>query len=309
MAVNLTIDGIKTQVPQGTTILEAAIGLGIDIPTFCYDPDMELYGGCRICVVEVEKARTLIASCCMPAGEGMVVYTESPRVVEARKTILELMLANHPNDCLTCEKAGKCKLQEYAYRYDVKFQEHKGQRHSYPLEKNNPYIERDMNKCILCGKCVRTCNEVEGRRVLGFINRGFNTKVSTAFDKTYEESDCVSCFRCVSVCPVGALKDKRASGFGRSWDIERSEVTCSFCDYGCRFEVGKKNGKIIFVTPVKPGNGRPLCLKGKIGNELKYLDNPERPYVKEDGKFVPASWPKALGLEELIEKIILEEKR
>jgi len=309
MAVNLTIDEIKVTVPEGTTILEAAKGIGIDIPTFCYDEALEIYGGCRICIVEVERARTLVASCCMPVAEGMVVHTESPRVVEARKTILSLMLSNHPNDCLTCEKAGKCKLQEYAYRYDVKFDVFKGEKHLYAIEDNNPYIERDMNKCILCGKCVRTCNQVEERQVLGFINRGFDTKVSTAFDETYEESNCVSCFRCVSVCPVGALKDKRAAGHGRTWEVEKSEITCSLCDYGCKFEIGKRNGKVVFVTPKAPGPGRPLCLKGKIGNELKYIENPEKPYVKEDGRFVETTWPKALGLEELIEKIISLEKR
>jgi len=309
MAVNLTIDGIKVAVPEGTSVLVAAKGIGIDIPNLCYDQTLEIYGGCRMCVVEVEKARTLVASCAMPASEGMVVYTESQRVVEARKMILSLMLSNHPNDCLTCEKAGKCRLQEYAYRYDVKFGVFEGQKHSYSIEDDHPYIERDMNKCILCGKCVRTCNEVEERRVLGFINRGFDTKVSTAFDKTYEESDCVSCFRCVTVCPVGALKDKRASGHGRSWEVEKSEIKCSFCDYGCKFEVGKKENKVVYVTPKDPQGGRPLCLKGKIGNELRYIENPEKPYIKADGKYVETTWPKALGLEELIEKIISEEKR
>lgn len=309
MEIDITIDGHNISVPGGTTILEAARGIGIDIPTLCYDPELEVYGGCRICVVEIKGARALAASCVMPASNGMEVYTESPRVVEARKTILSLMLANHPNDCLTCEKAGSCKLQEYAYRYDVKFGNIDGQKKEYTVEKDNPYIERDMNKCILCGKCVRTCSQVEGRNVLGFLNRGFNTKVSTAFDRPYGESDCVSCFRCVTVCPVGALKDKRAAGYGRVWEIEKSEINCSFCDYGCKFEIGKKDGKVLFVTPRSPQAGRPLCLKGKLGNELKYLDNPEKPYIKEDGEFIETTWAKALGLEGLIEKIIAEEKR
>ncbi|KPU44078.1 NADP-reducing hydrogenase subunit HndC [Oxobacter pfennigii] len=309
MAVKLVIDGINVEVQDGTTILEAAKSVGINIPTFCYDPSMEIYGGCRICVVEVERARTLVASCTMPVSEGMVVYTESPRVVEARKSILTLMLANHPNDCLTCEKAGVCKLQEYAYRYEVRFGEITGDKHSYEIEDNNPYIERDMNKCILCGKCVRTCSQVEGRKVLGFINRGFNTKVSPAFDVTYAESNCVHCFRCVSVCPVGALKDKRAAGQGRKWELEKKEVDCTFCDYGCKFEVGSKKGKVVYVTPKNPGNGRPLCLKGKIGNELKHVDNPKAPYIKEGNEFVETTWPKALGLEELIEKIVNSQAR
>lgn len=309
MSVNLTIDKVKVTVPKGTTILNAAKGIGIDIPTLCYEQELEIYGGCRMCVVEVERAKKLAASCTTPVSEGMVVYTESKRVVEARKVILSLLLANHPNDCLTCHKAGNCKLQEYAYRYDVKFGEITGEKHAYPLEENNPYIERNMNKCILCGKCVRTCSQVKERRILGFSGRGFKTKVTTAFDMPYEKSDCVSCFRCVSVCPVGALKDKRASGHGRSWEIEKSEVNCAFCDNGCRFEIGKKDGKVVSVTPKSPQNGRPLCLKGKVGNELKYLDNPQEPYTKGDGKFVPTTWTKALNLEEIVNKIVSMDKR
>ncbi|SEG08849.1 Molybdopterin oxidoreductase Fe4S4 domain-containing protein [Caloramator fervidus] len=306
--ITLTINGKKIRVASGTTILGAAQKLGIDIPTLCYDPMLEVYGGCRICVVEVEGAKSLMAACATQVQEGMVVYTESEKVIKARKEILALLLANHPNDCLTCEKAGVCKLQEYAYRYDVKFGQIDGERHNYELEDSNPYIVRDMNKCILCGKCVRTCAQVEGRKVLTFAYRGFKTKVTTAFDKPYEDSDCAFCFRCVAVCPVGALKDKRASGKARHWEVSKEEFTCTFCDYGCKFEVARKHGKAVYVTPKAPSEGRPLCLKGKIGNELKYLDDVETPYIRVEGKLEPVSWAKALGLEEILYKIETEKR-
>jgi NADP-reducing hydrogenase subunit HndD len=309
MNINVTINGKQTYVKEGTTILAAAQKLGFDIPTFCYDPTLELYGGCRICVVEVASARDLAASCTTKISDGMVVHTESEKVIEARRNILMLFLANHPNDCLTCQKAGSCKLQEYAYRYGVRFEEQNGRTENYPIEDQNPYIVRDMNKCILCGKCARSCVQEEGRKVLSFANRGAFTKVVTAFDMPYEDSTCVHCYRCVTVCPVGALMDKRAMSTGRAWDIEAKTVTCIFCDYGCSFEVGMKDGKVAYVTPKSPDKGRPLCLKGKIGNELKYLGKPEKPYMKKDGKFVESSWSEALGLNEIVEKIISFERK
>jgi NADH dehydrogenase/NADH:ubiquinone oxidoreductase subunit G len=308
MNINITVNGKQTDVKAGTTILAAAQKLGFDIPTFCYDPTLEVYGGCRICVVEVAGARDLVASCNAKATDGMVVNTESEKVIEARKNILMLLLANHPNDCLTCQKAGSCKLQEYAYRYGVRFEEQKVRSENYPIEDENPYIVRDMNKCILCGKCIRSCAQVEDRKVLYFANRGAHTKVVTAFDMPYEDSKCVHCFRCVTVCPVGALTDKRAMKKGRAWDIDAKAVTCMFCDYGCNFEVGMKDGKVAYVTPKSPDRGRPLCLKGKIGNELKYIDNPEKPYMKKDGKFIESTWSEAMELTEIVEKIISLEK-
>jgi len=304
LGVNININGKNAVVPEGATILAAAQQLGINIPTFCHDPSLELYGGCRICVVEVAGARDLAASCTAKVSEGMVVSTESEKVVEARRNILGLLLANHPNDCLTCQKAGSCKLQEYSYRYGVKFEEQNGRSENYQIEDKNPYIVRDMNKCILCGKCIRSCSQVEDRKVLLFANRGEHTKVITAFDMPYEDSRCVHCFRCVTVCPVGALTDKRSARGARRWDVETKTVTCMFCDYGCQFEVGSKGGKTVYVTPKSPDKGRPLCLKGKLGNELKYLDAPEKPFMKKDGRFVESAWSEALALEEIVEKII-----
>lgn len=308
MAIKLTINGKKVAVEAGITILEAAQQEGVYIPTLCHEPTLDIYGGCRICVVEVEGARNLVASCTTPVTDGMVVHTESERVVTARREILRLLLDNHPNDCLTCDKAGKCKLQEISYMYGVRFEDHSGARHEYECDDSSPYIFRDMNKCILCGKCVRSCDQIEGRRILSFGNRGFETKVVTAFDKGYGPSDCVNCFRCVSVCPVGALMDKSTLGKGRPWEVVKEEVNCPFCSHGCMLELGKKNGKVVYVTPKAPGNGRPLCMKGKIGSELRHIENAEKPYLKINGEYVQVEWSIALGMADMIDTIKKVEK-
>jgi len=301
--VTLTINGKEVTVPAGTTVLDAALGAGFFIPTFCHDPANPGYGGCRICVVEIKGARNMPASCVTAAANGMVVETESPAVIEARRTILELMLANHPVDCMTCEKSGECKLQDYAFRYDVKSASFGGDRKDYAIDESNPYIKRDMNKCVLCGKCVRSCEQVEDRAVINLAYRGFKTKVSPALDSTLAESACVSCSRCVSVCPVGALTYKSMSGKARVWETTREEKTCSWCEAGCLFDVVSKDGEVISVTAKAPGDGRPLCLKGRLGMELRHNDKPPVPMMKKDGEFVEVSWTEALGLDDIMEKL------
>ncbi|MBC7342445.1 MAG: (2Fe-2S)-binding protein [Clostridia bacterium] len=240
MGITLTINGIRTSVEPGTTVLEAAQELGIRIPTLCHDPALSSFSACRMCVVEVAGMRNLPAACALEAAEGMVVETESPAVVEARRTILELLLASHPADCLTCDKSGECLLQDYAYQYQVRGGNLSGEVHDFPLDDTNPYIVRDNNKCILCGKCVRACAEIRGLHILNFSNRGFNTKVTTAFDEPLADSDCVFCQACVAVCPVGALMSRELVGRGRRWEMQKEEVTCTFCDSGCRFWVYRR---------------------------------------------------------------------
>ncbi|APG25434.1 2Fe-2S iron-sulfur cluster-binding protein [Syntrophotalea acetylenica] len=301
--VSLTINGLEVTVPKGTKLLDAALGAGFFIPTLCHDENSPNYGGCRICVVEVKGARALVASCCAEAANGMVVETESPAVVEARKTILELMLANHPADCLTCDKAGNCRLQDYAFRYDVKQPNFGGERKDHEFDDSNPYINRDMNKCILCARCVRTCKAVTDRAVIDLAYRGFKTKVATALDAKLAESLCVSCGRCVSVCPVGALTYRSFSGKARMWEVEKEQVTCTWCDAGCQFDLVRKDGKAIGVAAKNPSEGRPLCLKGRLGLELRYNDEPLKPMLKKDDQFVEVSWTEALGLEEIVSKL------
>lgn len=296
--VTLTINGIEVTVPQGTTILQAAEKLGFFIPTFCYDPELTRPGSCRICVVEVEKAKNLTVSCATVARDGMVVYTDSPAVIEARKTILELLLANHPEDCLTCGRNGDCRLQDYAYKYGVRQAGFTGERQAFEIEDDNPFFTRDMNKCILCGKCIRMCDEIQGNNVVDFTYRGFRTKVATAMDTPLSESNCVFCGNCVAVCPVGALQEKGLRSAARTWEVKKVKTTCPYCGTGCSFELNVKDNRVVGVTSCDGDvNGRALCVKGRFGyGFIHHPDRLKKPLVKKDGQFVEATWEEAVGL-------------
>jgi len=301
--INLTIDGKNVTVPEDYSIIKAAEKLNIDIPALCYDPNLEVVSACRLCLVEIEGSNKLQTSCSVKVKEGMVVNTETERVVKVRMEILQLLLDSHPNDCLTCEKAGECLLQEYAYRYEVKFRDHDGAMRPELVDTSSPYILRDNSKCILCGKCVRTCYEMDDRKVMSFSGRGYDTKIVLDADQTFETSKCISCNRCVVVCPVGALVDKRQIGKIRNWEAEKKTVQCKVCAYGCEFEVLSKNKEKLALRAKAPTNGRPLCLKGRLTTELMNVDNPDKPYRKIGKKFVESSWDKALGLADIMEKI------
>ncbi|GAW31663.1 NADH dehydrogenase subunit G [Carboxydocella sp. JDF658] len=297
--VTLTIDGRQVTVPKGTTVLEAAQAAGLDIPTFCHDPELTRPGACRICVVEIEGMRNLPASCVTEATDGMVVHTESQQVREARQTILELLLANHPEDCMTCHKTGNCKLAEYAYRYGVRQPSYQGERHDFPIDESSPVILRDNNKCILCGKCVRVCAEIQGRSVLDFAYRGFNTKITPALDTGMGESVCIGCGSCVAVCPVGALVEKQMVGQGRPWEMKKVRTICPYCGTGCTIQLNVRDGKVVGVTTDESGevNGKHLCIKGRFGYD--FIHSPERlttPLIRKNGELVPASWDEALDL-------------
>ncbi len=298
--ITLTIDGRTVTVPKGTTVLEACRMNEIPIPTLCHDPELSSYGSCRLCIVEIEGMRNLPPSCVTQATQGMVVRTQTTKVRDSRKTILELLVANHPLDCMTCQKMGDCDLAKYAYEYRVTGELFKGgERRHLPLDDSNPFILRDANKCILCGKCVRACEEVQGRSVLDFSFRGFHAQVGPAFNLPYSESECVFCGSCVSVCPVGALTEKKMVGQGRPWEVEKVQTTCPFCGTGCNFDLNVKDGKVIGVTsnPEAPVNGKALCVKGRFGMDL--IHNSERlttPLIKKDGEFVEATWDEAMDL-------------
>ena len=212
---------------------------------------------------------------------------------------MELLLANHPFECMTCEKAGACKLADYAYRYGVKETPFKGEKYCYAIDESNPFISRDLNKCILCGACVRACEEMTGQDNLSYLNRGYHRKATTAGDVDYIDSDCVFCGQCVAVCPTGALTEKSMKGLGRRWEIERVRTTCPFCGTGCNFDLAVKDKKIIGVlsNPDSPVNGRSLCIKGRFGWDFIYNENRlTTPLIKKDGKFEQASWDEAYDL-------------
>ncbi|WP_352420228.1 NADH-dependent [FeFe] hydrogenase, group A6 [Proteiniborus sp.] len=221
--VNITIDGIKTQVPKGTTVLEAARGLSIHIPTLCFLKGINEVGACRMCVVEVKGARTLQASCILPVSEGMEVKTASKKVREARATILKLILARHERECLTCSRNLNCELQKLAEEMGVDGLEYQGEKNVYDIDQMSPSIVRDPNKCILCGRCISVCKSVQGTAVIDFAGRGIKTVVSAPFNKSLSEVACINCGQCIKVCPVGALREK--DDRNKIWDALENNDT------------------------------------------------------------------------------------
>jgi predicted molibdopterin-dependent oxidoreductase YjgC len=282
--VHLTINGRSVTAENGQTILEAARAAGIEIPTLCHHPDLNNVGACRMCVVSVEKARGLQTACTTPAIDGMVVDTESPQARETRKFTLEMLLTDHPNDCMTCEVNGDCELQDLVYDYGVEWPEHSGVRHAYPTDPDpNPFVFIDRNKCILCGRCVRACNEIQNRDVWSFAHRGFKSKIVAGADEFMLDAHCESCGQCVAYCPVGALYDKMSLGMGRANQVEKVRTTCSYCGVGCNFDLNIRDGKIVRVTsaPDAPVNGMSLCVKGRYGYDyVHHPDRLQRPLVR-----------------------------
>jgi predicted molibdopterin-dependent oxidoreductase YjgC len=277
MTVTLTINNRQVVAAEGSTILEAARAAGIYIPTLCHHPDLTNVGACRMCVVSVEKARGLQTACTTPAFEGMVVNTESEEARETRKFVLEMLLTDHPNECMICEVNGDCELQDLAYEYDVSWPEHDGARHSYEIDPDpNPFVFIDRNKCILCGRCIRACNEIQNRDVWNFAHRGFKSKLVAGADQFMLDARCESCGQCVAYCPVGALYDKMSLGIARVNKVEKIRTTCSYCGVGCNFDLNVRDGKIVRVTsvPDAPVNGMALCVKGRYGYD--YVHHPDR---------------------------------
>lgn len=296
--VTFTMNGKKITVEDGISILEAARENGVDIPTLCYDKELSPFGGCRLCVVEVEGSKNLVASCSAKVKEGMVVYTESERVVKTRREILDLLYSNHPQDCLTCEKSGECQLQDLCYRYGIKEGSYKGEVKKYAIDSLNPVMERDQSKCILCGKCVRVCGEIQVTSAIDFSGRGFKSKITTGFDNPIDYKNCRLCGQCITACPTGALINKQLKGT-RPWEVKKVRTTCPFCGTGCNFDLNVKDGKVVGVTPNpdSPVNGKSLCVKGRY--HIDFINSPDRltkPLIKKNGEFVESSWEEAMNL-------------
>ncbi len=207
--VNVKINGKEYTVPAGSTILEAARIAGINIPTLCYLKEINAIGACRICVVEVKGARSLVAACVFPVNEGMEIYTNSPKVIEARKTTLKLILSDHKKECLSCVRSGSCELQKLCYEYGIEDETaFAGVTNKYDIDKSASHMTRDNEKCILCRRCVAVCEKNQGVAVIGANNRGFDTSISCAFDYDLGDVACISCGQCITACPTGALAER-----------------------------------------------------------------------------------------------------
>ncbi len=292
--MNVTINGKKLAVPDGTTVLDAARRNHIFIPTLCDDPRMEPYGGCRLCLIQVKGMPRPVTACTTPVTEGMEVDTTNEQIERLRRTVVELLLSDHPNDCMVCERAGDCTLQELAYFYGLRSNRFYGERRQYTKKDANPFIERDMEKCILCGKCVRVCDEIEGFGAIDIAGRGFSAKISPPFE---HDLDCEFCGQCVSVCPTGALMGKQSLGKGRQKDVKEVETVCTYCGCGCNVTLHVNRNEVVRVTS-KPDtvNEGWLCVKGRFG--YSFINSPDRlttPLIRKDGALVPASWDEALA--------------
>ena len=214
--ITLTMNGSQVGGREGMTILEVAKENGIDIPTLCHIPDLPPMGACRLCVVEVEGSRTLVGSCHTPITEGMVVYTHSPKVLETRRVLVELLLASHPDSCFICDKANICELRKIAADLEVGLPRFRVRKHYYPIEDENPYIVRDMSKCILCRRCVVACKNLKGEEMFSIAYRGFDSKVVYGGDQPVDKEACRDCDVCIALCPSGALSKPRKVGEERA---------------------------------------------------------------------------------------------
>jgi len=295
--INVTINDKQYEVPEGKSLLEVCREIGINIPTLCHDDRLEPHAACRLCVVEIEGRRNLATSCSTKVEKDMVVYTHSEKVMQARRDILSLLISNHPLDCLTCEKAGDCALQSYCYEYEVTDRSFEGARKEYEIDDSNPFYYSDQSKCILCGKCVRVCSELQCTNAIGYSERGFVTHISAPFENRLSTSECVSCGNCVSVCPVGALSPKKKEKY-RTWEIRKVRTTCSYCGVGCQMDLLVKGNKVVGVEPANgPSNKGLLCVKGKFGyNFINHPDRLKTPLIKRNGKFEEATWDEAYDL-------------
>jgi predicted molibdopterin-dependent oxidoreductase YjgC len=293
----LTIDNREVSVAEGTSVLYAARILGIRIPTLCHEDRLKPYGGCRLCIVEIEGMGRPVTACTTPATEGMVVTTESEHLYRLRRTIVELLLSDHPNDCMVCARAGDCTLQELAYFYKIRENRFEGERRDHDRVDNNPFIKREMNKCILCAKCVRVCDEVQGVQAIDIAFRGFNAKVCPPFD---QDLDCEFCGQCVAVCPTGALTAKVWAGAARQKNIKQTDTVCSYCGCGCAITLYSQRDKVLRVAskPTSHNQGW-LCSKGRFGFE--FINSPDRlttPLIRneETGELESATWDQAIKL-------------
>ncbi|EGO7896329.1 formate dehydrogenase subunit alpha [Enterococcus faecalis] len=300
--VTLSIDNQEVTVPKGTTILEAAKTLGVEIPTLCHLKELAPDGSCRMCVVEVEGGRRggLTTACTAHCQEDMVVSTHSEKVADSRRFILDLLLSNHKLECFSCGKNGDCQLQQYALDYGIdatSFTEGK-RMPCHQEDTSNPFFSYDPEKCIMCRRCARVCQLRQGRDVLSIANRGFETKMMPSYGQPFDQSICESCGNCVSSCPTGALTAKDTKEY-RKWETQKIPTTCPHCGTGCQMNLLVKNNRLVGVEPLDgPANKNLLCVKGKFAS-YKFVGSGDRltePLIKRNGIFEPASWEEALAL-------------
>ncbi|HIJ86169.1 MAG TPA: molybdopterin-dependent oxidoreductase [Desulfuromonadales bacterium] len=295
--VNLTIDDKQVTAPKSATIYEAAKLNGIKIPILCHDKKLKPFGACRMCLVEVEQMKgRQIPACTTPVTEGMIIRTSTADIVKARKMVLELLLLNHPLDCPVCDKSGDCDLQNLTYEYQVNSNRFTDEKFSHEIDYNNPLIERDMNRCVLCGKCARICDEIVSYGALTFIDRGIETKIGCEFD---DGLNCEFCGSCIAVCPVGSLLARPFKHKARFWAMTKHPSVCGYCGTGCNITLGVKDNKVLTtIYDEEQGFHKgQLCVRGRFG--YQFISSEKRlttPLIKKNGRLIESTWDEALEL-------------
>ncbi len=301
IAVMLTIDGNSVTVPAGTSVLRAAAEIGISIPKLCASDNLEAFGSCRLCVVEIDGMRGKPAACTTPVSEGMVVHSQTPGVQKLRRNVMELYISDHPLDCLTCPANGNCELQDMAGAVGLREVRYgfAGENHLLAdQDESNPYFSFDPTKCIVCSRCVRACDEVQGTLALTIDGRGFDSKVAAGQDQPFMDSDCVSCGACVQACPTSTLMEKQVIAIGQP---ERAIVTtCAYCGVGCSFKAEMRGDQLVRMVPYKGGkaNHGHSCVKGRFAfGYATHKDRITKPMIRDsiEQPWREVEWDEAIG--------------
>ncbi len=301
-AVNITINGQQIQAQMGQTIYEAAAAAGIDIPVLCHHPALPPEGACRICLVEIEKQRNLQPSCTFPVTEGMVVHTESERVIASRKFVLEMIFSERVHYCMYCPLSGsdtgsQCELQRLGYRYGLaNWQFAPNYSKDWGVDASRKYFLMDHSRCILCRRCVRACDEIVANHTLGVRERGARTMIIADDDVRFGDSSCISCGTCLQVCPTGALIDRRSAYMGFGSDFTHTHTTCLACPVGCDVDALVRSNHLIRVEGIwdAPNRGL-LCVHGRFETVEPQPERVKAPLMRRDGAWAEVSWDEALA--------------
>jgi len=294
-SIKLTINDQEVTAQGGQTILEAAQGAGIDIPTLCHHPALKPIGACRVCMVEASGQRTLQPACTFPVSADLVVQTESPRVVEARKFVLELIFSERNHFCMYCEMSGDCELQDLAYRYGLDHMIYPTYTQRFPVDATPEYFLLDHNRCVLCRRCVRVCSERVACHTLDMRQRGAATMVHADMNLPIGASSCVACGTCLDVCPTGALIDKRSAFMGREEETEVVRSICTQCSLGCGIEIVTRGGNVLRIQGDWRSqlNGGVLCQMGRFEPLYEERSRILAPLVRKNGTQEEVDWDRA----------------